>query len=170
MSKNNACVLLYPDYQDARQAIEKLQAQGFNMKTVSIIGRTTANQQPLFGMPAGDKEIRFQNIVAQSWKNLWKLPGGALSFTLADFGSLIAAGSIVGLLTQEKKDMDINNRFTVLATALFDMGVPAGNIKQYEDAVKKQKIMLAINGARSDVERACHILHNEMQQATVHIA
>ncbi len=170
MSKKNACVLLYPSYQGARQAVEKLQAQSFNMKTVSIIGRAAASQQQLFGMPASDKKIYFQNIPARSWKSLWNLPGGALFFTLADFGSLIAAGSIVVLLTQEKEDMDINNRFTVLATALFNMGIPGENVKQYEDAVKTEKIMLTINGVRSDVEQACHILHNETQQATVHIA
>ncbi len=170
MSKKNACVLLYPDYQDARQAVEKLQAHSFNMNTVSIIGRAKAELQPLFDEPADDEEIYFQNITAQSWKHLWKLPGGALFFTLADSGSLITAGSIVSLLTQEKENMDINNRFTVLATALFNMGVPGKNIKQYEDAIKAEKIMLTINGTRSEVEQACHILHNETQQATVHIA
>ena len=170
MSKKNACVLLYPDYQDARQAVEKLQAHSFNTNTVSIIGRAEAEQKPHFDAPAGGKKIYFQNITAQSWKHLWALPGGALFFTLADFGSLITAGSIVALLTQKEEDMDINNRFTVLATALFNMGVPGKNIKQYEDAVKAEKIMLTINGTRSEVEQACHILHNETQQATVHIA
>lgn len=170
MSKKNACVLLYPNYQDARQAVEKLQRQNFNMKTVSIIGRGSAEQQQHFGTPATDEQVSFQNIPARLWKSLWELPGGALFFTLADFGALVAAGSIVALLMQEKEGMDINNRFTVLATALFNMGIPRESITQYEDAVRSEKILLTVNGIRSDVEQACHILHNETQRATVHIA
>jgi len=170
MSRKNACVLLYSSYQDARLAVEKLQAHSFNMKTVSIIARRSAKQQQFFGTPASDEQISFQNIPARLWKSLWELPGGALFFTLADFGALVAAGSIVALLMQEKKDMDINNGFTVLSTALFNMGIPRESISQYEDAVKAEKVLLTVNGIRSDVEQACQILHNETQRATVHIA
>lgn len=170
MSKKNACVLLYPNYQDARQAVEKLQTQNFNMKTVSIIGKGDASLQQHFGTSAIDKQVGFHNISARWRESLWNIPGGVLFFTLADFGALVAAGSIVALLMQEKNDMDINKGFTVLATALFNMGIPGESIKQYEEAVKAEKILLTVNGVRSDVEQACHILHNETQQATVHIA
>ncbi len=140
------------------------------MKTVSIIGKGDASSQQHFGAPVTDEQVHFQNIAARLWNSLWNLPGGALFFTLEHFGQLVAAGSIVALLMQERNDMDINNSFTVLATALFNMGIPRDSIKQYEDAVKAEKILLTVNGIRSDVEQACHILHNETQQATVHIA
>lgn len=170
MSKKNACVLLYLNYQGARQAVEKLQTRNFNMKTVSIIGKGDASLQPHFGKPVNDEPVHFQNIPARWRQSLWNIPGGALFFTLADFGSLVTAGSIVTLLMQEINNMDINNGFTVLATALFNMGIPRESIKQYEKSVQTEKILLTVNGERSDVEQACQILHNEKQQATVHIA
>jgi len=170
MSRKNSCVLLYPNDQDTRRAVEKLQTQNFNMKSVSIIGKCSTDEEHQFEKIATNEQMLFQGIHASLRKNLWSQLGGALFFSLSDTGSLITAGAIVNLLKHEQKGIDIGNSFTVLGLALFNMGIPGDCVKRYEKAVKTGKFLLTVNGNRGDVEQACHLLHNETQQATVHIA
>lgn len=170
MSRKNTCVLLYPNDQQTRQAVKKLQTQDFNMKSVSIIGKYLADKKLHSVKLATDEPLNFQGLQASFQKSLWPQLGGALFFVLPDIGSLITAGAIIELLKQEQKDIDIGNDFTALGLALFNVGVPVDCIKQYESAVKKEKFLLIVNGTRNDVEQACQVLHSETQQATVHIA
>lgn len=165
MSRKNTCVLIYSNYQDARQAVTILQAQNFNMNTVSIIGKAGANQSSEF---AG--QLQFHNYPQRLSKNLWAIPGGILFFKAEYSEALIAAGAIVKLLVLENQTIDINEGFTALATALFNMGIPLESIKQYENAVISDNVLLTVNGSIDAVELACRILHNKIQQMTVHIA
>ena len=170
MFKKNTCVLLYSSPQAAEQGIEKLQIQAFNMKTVSILGKGSQNEEHTIGLYSSGEQLHFKGAQATFWESLWSRLNGASFFWLPDFGPLAAAGPIVSLLVEVQESIEVGGSFNVLVEALFSMGIPRDSIIDYEGAAKAGKIMLIVHGLRSDVERACYILHSETQQVAVHMA
>lgn len=167
--EKNTCILSYTNTKDAGQAIEKLQAQNFNMAVVSIVGNGNHEEENAIGIYTINGNKHFQGAQANFWESLWQQLNGELFLMLPGLGSLAAAGSIVPLLVKGHDATDIHG-FTALGIAFFTMGVPVDSISQYESAIKAGKILLIVNAKRGEVERSCEILHSEMQQATVHLA
>ncbi len=170
MSKKYACVSICPTYQAAEQALEKLQTEGFDLQQVSIVGKGYHDEAHPIGFYTADNSIRYWGLQDAFWGKLWSLLPGAAFFWVPDFGSLAAAGPVVGLLVTGLEDVAIGGGFGVLGAALYTMGVPRNTIFQYEKIVKAEKILLIVDGQRNDIEHACDILHSELQQVTVHIA
>jgi len=86
---------------------------------------------------------------------------------------LILAGNMAKLINNEIRFDTFDNmslQLNLLQKVLFIIGVPAGNINEYEQAVKDNKILLLVHASQQEVEYACEALHSEMQQVTVHRA
>ncbi|RKZ57348.1 MAG: hypothetical protein DRQ44_15865 [Gammaproteobacteria bacterium] len=169
MPDKNTCIFSYTTPNDALQAFRKLQAQNFNLTAVSIVGNGRYKKEHAVGIYTKDGRSHFQGAQAMFWESLWRNLDGELFIVVPERASLAATGGIVQLLIKEQVDVDIHG-FSVLGVALFNMGVPADGIAQYEAAIKAGKILLIVNGKRGEVERSCEVLHSEMQQATVHLA
>jgi len=169
MPDKNTCILSYSNSQEVLQAIRKLQANNFNLSTVSIIGNGNDKNECVVGIYRKAGQTRFYGAQAMFWESLWQTFDGELFLMVPESESLTAAGLIVSLLVKEQDDVDIHG-FSVLGAALFKMGVPGESIHQYESAIKAEKILLIVNARRTEVERSCEILHSESQRATVHLA
>ena len=140
------------------------------MRQVSIIGKVCHDEGPAIGFYCEDNHIRSCGEQTAFWDNLWHLLPGAGVFCLPGFELLAAAGSIVSLMVRGLENVDIGERFSLPGAALFEIGIPRGNIGEYEQSIKAGKFLLLVYGERHDVECACDILRCETQEVTVHSA
>jgi hypothetical protein len=170
MSKKYTCVLLYSNHESAEQDTKLLQAQDFDMDTVSIVSWSHHHKTQALGLYTAGGQMRFHGDHARFWENLWNTLNGVAFFWTADFGVLIAAGSIVNLLAQKHEDVDVGQHFSILGSALFSIGIPKNSIRQYEHSIQSENLLLIVHGQHDDVERACQLLHSKTQQVTVHMA
>jgi len=175
MQEKNICILVYENDQDVSLAIEQLQKQQFNLKTVSIVGNgntafdSSAENRHL-GIYVLDEMIQLQSKKGGLWEDMWLKFSDRLLFLLPNFGALVAMGPIVRMMVETYDDLDIRSNLSVLGAALLGMGVPRDSIKQYEEELKAGKFFLMVNAVRSEVEHCSHILHSKEYQATVHLA
>ena len=169
MPETNTCILSYTSTEEVEKAIRKLQAEKFNLATVSIIGNGEQCEDDVVGIYTRGRNIHFHGKQEKFWEHLWQQFDGALLLVIPDIGVLVATGRIVPLLVKENEDIDIHG-FSSLGVALYDMGVPVESISRYEQTVKAGNILLIVNARRIEVEHCCRILHSEIQQATVHLA
>lgn len=170
MSEKNTCVSIYPTHQATEQALGKLQLEVIDLQQVSIVGKGYHGTEHPIGFYNTDGRNRYWGLQGNFWGDLWGLLAGAAFLWVPGFGSLAAAGPIVSLLERGLEGVATGGGFGVLGAALYNAGAPRNAIVQYEKAVKADKFLLIVHGERSDVERACGILHGELQQVTVHTA
>ncbi len=170
MSKKNCCVSIYPTHQATEWALGELRKADIDLRQVSIAGRGYHSEaHPIGFYNVGDR-ICYWGLQGDFWADLWGLLSGAAFFWVPDFGPLAAAGPLVASLMCGLEGVAIGGGFDVFGAALYSMGIPRNSISQYEQAVKEEQFLLIVNGERDVVEHACEILHNEMQQVTVHRA
>ena len=157
MPDRNTCVLTYSSTEDTCEAIRKLQQENFDLAHVSIVGIYSNIKNDCL------------TDEAESIDKLSPLFSAKKSFLIEGLGSVRTTGKISQLIVEEQNKIDIH-RFSKLGMAFSIMGIPEQSIHQYESAIKAGKILLIVNSTRNEVELSCKILHNELHQATVHLA
>jgi len=170
MPEKNTCVSIYPTHQTSEQAIGKLQKEGIDLQHISIVGMGYHNEEHPIGFHTAGDRIRYWGLQSEFWGSVWGQMTGAAFFWVPGFGPLAAAGPIVALLVRGLEDVAIGGGFGMLGAALYSMGVPRSSIAEYEQAIKAEKFLVIVHGARSAVEHACGILHSKTQQVAVHTA
>jgi len=170
VKERNACISIYSTHQATEHALGKLQAHGLLLRYVSILAKGCLDVDHPTGIYTIDDQIHYCGHQAEFWARLNSLLEDASFFWLPDYGPLAAAGHIVDLLLSDREDITRHGGFSVLGSALFEMGVPRVSIVDYEQAIRSGQLLLIVHDGRDPVELACKILHSENQQVTVHYA
>lgn len=170
MTERNICISIYSTLRAVEQALGKLQTESIDLKQVSVVGKGFHKEEHPIGFHATGDGLRFWGHQGSFWDGVWSLESGAAFFWVPGLGPLAAVGPIVTLLVRGLEGVAIGGGLGVLGAALYGMGVPRNSIAEYEQEFKAEKLLLIVHGQRSDVERACGILHNETQQVAVHTA
>ena len=155
--KNTAAFGIFPSYNAADAAVDRLHAAGFSNDDVSVL---MADRQ-------SSKEFASEkNTKAPEGTTAGVLGGGTLGGTLGllaglgalaipGVGPLIAAGPIMGALA----GLGIGGAVGGLLGALVGMGIPEYEAKRYEGRVKDGGILISVHCDTSDeVSRAKDLL------------
>ena len=167
MTERNICISIYSTHRAVERALGKLQTESIDLKQVSVVGKGFHKEEHTIGFHTTGDGLRFRGLQSAFWDGVWSLRSGAAFFWVPGLGPLAAVGPIVTLLVRGLEGVALGG---VLGAALYGLGVPRSSIAEYEQEFKAEKLLLIVHGQRSDVERACGILHNETQQVAVHTA
>ena len=170
MAEKNSCVSIYPTTQAAAQALGDLLAADCELRNVSVVGKGCHAEDHTIGFYRAAERICYCGCQGRFWDDVWNQLADAAFFWVPGYGPLVAAGRIVPLMVRGLEDVEIGGGFSVPGAALHGIGVPRGNIDEYEQAIQAEKLLLLVHGERCDVEQAYEILHCETQQVTVHSA
>jgi len=170
INEKNACISIYTTHQATEHALGKLQTHGLSLRHVSILARGCLDVDHPIGIYTIDDRIHYCGLQAEFWAGLHNLLDKASFFWLPGYGPLAAVGHIVDLLLSDRQYITLHGGFSVLGSALFEMGVPRDSIVDYEQAIRSGRLLLIVHNGRDPVELACKILHSENQQVTVHYA
>ena len=145
---------IYSTHHEAEEAIKTLNAEGFDMKNLSIIGREYHTEEhPLGFVNSGDRMVSYGKYGA-FWGTIWGLLFGSAFMLVPGVGPFIFAGYSVAAI----EGAFLGGGLGVLAGALTSIGVPEGSVVKYEAALKAGSFLLIARGNPAEVQRAREIL------------
>lgn len=158
MANKDSVVAACDAHPEAGQAVQRLQKAGFDMRKLSIIGKSRDEDKQITGTYCIGERVRYWGKAGAFWSGLWGMPGGSGAFSVPGMGSILVAGplvaSIVGALEQTMAIGGLN----ALGVAFYNLGIPQNSITAHEASLKEGKLLVIAHGSSEEVARAREIL------------
>jgi len=167
MTKNDSIVAIYPSHTAAEAAIKELQQSGFDMKSLSIVGRDYHTDEHVVGYYNAGDRMKAWGKRGAFWGGIWGWLFGSAFFFVPGVGPLLIAGPLVSWLVGAVEGALMVGGLSALGAGLFSMGIPKDSILQYETALKTDKFILIAHGSMEDAAKAKDILQRT-QPETLH--
>ena len=149
---------LYDTHAQAEQAVEELQANGYNMQQLSIVGQEYHTEEKVVGYyNMGDRMLSWGGSGA-FWGSIWSLLFGSAFFLVPGVGPLLIAGPFVATLVAALEGAVVVGSVSALAGALVSIGIPENSVLEYETEIKAGKFLLIAHGTTAEVAQAREIL------------
>ena len=149
---------LYDTHAQAEQAVKDLQANGYNLKNLSIVGQEYHTEEKVVGYyNLGDRMLSWGGTGA-FWGSIWSLLFGSAFFLVPGVGPLLIAGPLVAALVVALEGAAVGGTLSALAGALASIGIPENSVLEYETEIKAGKFLLLAHGTAAEVVRAREIL------------
>ena len=159
MTINQSSVIaVYPNHQDAEDAVKELQKCSFDMKKLSIVGKDFHSEEQVRGYYNTGDRIKFWGKLGAFWGGLWGLFFGSLFMFIPVIGHIIVFGPLAAAIAGAVEGAVLTGGLTALGAALVSIGIPKDSVLKYETEVKSEKFLLIAHGTKEDVEKAKQIL------------
>lgn len=158
MNHDHVMSALYDTHAQAEQAVTELQANGYNMKQLSIVGQEYHTEEKVVGYyNLGDRMLSWGGNGA-FWGSIWGMLFGSAFFLIPGVGPLLLAGPLVGMLAGAVEGAVVVGGISALGAALVSIGIPENSVLEYETEIKAGKFLLLAHGSATEVARAREIL------------
>jgi hypothetical protein len=170
MGDKNSAVAIYDTHVLAEAAVKELQRSGFDMKTLSIVGKDYHTEENVVGYYNTGDRMKYWGKMGAFWGGFWGLLFGGGFFFIPGIGPLVVAGPIVSWLVGALEGAAVVGGMSALGGALFGMGIPKDSVVKYETALKADKFLVIAHGTAANAEKAKQILVKTSPAATaVHL-
>lgn len=167
--KTNSVVAVFDSHDKAEKAVRELQADGFDMTKLSIVGKDYHTEEHVVGYYNAGDRMSYWGQQGALWGGLWGFLFGSAFFWVPGLGPLLVAGPMVAWIVGALEGAVVVGGISVLGAALASIGIPKNSIVQYETEVKNGKLLLVAHGTADEVERARGLLHRtQAKSPTVH--
>jgi len=152
---------VYDTRSGAEAAIKFLARRGFDMSTVSIVGRGVHGDEEAHGFYTVGDRVRAWGASGGFWGAAWGLLLGSAVFVMPPFGLVLAAGPITAALVAALEGIAIVGGMSALSAALARAGVPHDQARRHEADVLAGHLLLIVHGSPADAARARAILSDQ---------
>jgi hypothetical protein len=159
-SAHASVVAVYDSHEAAEAAVRTLAASGFDMKTLSIVGRDHATEDGVVGYYQAGDRVRAWGKRGAFWGGLWALFLGSALFVIPGVGPLFAAGPVVAWIVAALEGATMVGGMSALAAGLYHIGIPKDHALAYETQIKAGKFVVIAHGTREQVDQSKTILVN----------
>ena len=167
--KTNSVVAVFDSHDKAENAVRELQADGFDMQKLSIVGKDYHTEEHVVGYYNAGDRMSYWGQQGAMWGGLWGFLFGSAFFWVPGLGPLLIAGPLVAWIVGALEGAVVLGGLSVLGAALASIGIPKNSIVQYETEVKNGKLLLVAHGKADEVERARGLLHRtQAKTSTIH--
>ena len=158
MSKTDIAVAIYDSHTQAEEAVHKLARAGFDMKTISILGKDYHSEEHVVGyFNAGDR-ARFFGKLGAFWGGMAGILFGSALMFVPVVGHIVVLGPIAATIAAGLQGAVLGGGFSALVGALTAIGVPKDSVLRYETALKASKFLVIVHGGGDDIRRAHDVL------------
>lgn len=158
MSKIDLAVAVYDSHEQAEAAVRELAKAGFDMKTISILGKDYQTEESITGyFNAGDR-AKFFGKFGAFWGGLAGLLFGSAMLFVPVVGHIIILGPIAATLAGGLEGAVLGGGAGALVGALSSVGIPKNSVLRYETAIKANKFLVLIHGEADTILRARNVL------------
>ena len=158
MSKTDIAVAVYDAHMQAQDAVHKLAKSGFDMKTISILGKDYHSEEHVVGyFNVGDR-ARFFGKLGAFWGGLAGVLFGSALMFVPVVGHIVVLGPIAATIAGGLQGAVLGGGFSALLGALTAIGVPKDSVLRYETALKASKFLVIVHGGAEDIRRAQDVL------------
>jgi hypothetical protein len=158
MDSENSVIATFGDHPAAEAAVRKLAAAGFEMKALSVIGKSYHSEEKVTGFyNIGDK-MKIWGRNGAFWGGLWGLFFGGMFLAIPVIGHVVILGYLAAAVLSAVEGAVVVGGLSVLGAALTSIGVPKDSVLRYETAVKADGFLVMTHGSSETVARARAIL------------
>jgi tetrahydromethanopterin S-methyltransferase subunit G len=151
-------IAVYRDHESAEEAVRRLEADGIDMKNVSIIGKDfEAVERPVGFVTTGSVAKDGAKVGALSG-GLFGLLVGAAFLVVPGIGPVIIAGPLAAALLGGVEGALGGAALGGLTGALVGLGVSKDKAIRYEADVKAGKYLVTLDGDAAQVQRTQFLL------------
>jgi hypothetical protein len=158
-AKSCSLVATYDSHDKAEAAVKELQAAGYPMKKLSIVGRDYHTDEQVVGYYNNGDRMKAWGKSGAFWGGIWGLLFGSAFFWVPGLGPLLVAGPLISWIVGALEGALVVGGLSALGAGLFGIGIPKNSILQYETALKTGKFLLIAHGTTDDASLAKEILH-----------
>jgi Heat induced stress protein YflT domain len=154
----NSVVAVFPDHTAAEEAVKRLTDAGFDMKTLSVVGKGYHTDEKVVGFYNTGDRIKFWGTRGAFWGGFWGLFFGGLFMTIPLVGHVIVLGYLATVAISAIENAVLVGGLSALGAAIYSLGVPKDSVLQYETAIKADSFLVMAHGSSDEVARAKSIL------------
>jgi hypothetical protein len=155
---HDSVVAVYDSHAAAEAAVRKLAKSGFDMKTLSIIGKDYSTEEGVVGFYNAGDRMKAWGKTGAFWGGLWGMLFGSALFVIPGVGPLFAAGPLVAWIVGALEGAAVVGGMSALGAGLYSVGIPKDSILNYETQIKAGKFVVIAHGPSAQVEKSRTIL------------
>lgn len=158
MNKSDLAVAIYDSHTRAEEAVRTLARAGFDLKTISIIGKDYHTEEHVLGyFNAGDR-AKFFGKLGAFWGGMAGMLFGAALMFVPVLGHIVVLGPLAAVIAGGLQGAVLGGGLSAIAGALSAIGVPKDSVLRYETALKASKFLVVVHGGADEVRRARDVL------------
>ncbi len=161
MEKIDSVIAVFTDHQAAEAGIRKLLTAGFDIKSLSVVGKGYQTGENVVGFHNTDDRIRFWGLRGAFWSGLWALFFGGVFVTVPVVGNVVVLGYLATTAIAVIENTIAVGGLNALGAALHSIGAPKDSIIQYEVAVKADGFLVMAHGPADEMATAKSYLRTE---------
>lgn len=165
MSQSQAVVGVFKTFEDAEDAIREIQASGFDMQKLSLVGKGYHTEERVVGFYNTGDRMQLWGQHGAFWGALWGLFFGSAFFVLPGLGPIMMAGPLAALFVATLEGAVVGGGLSALGAALVSIGVPPNSTIQYEAEIKVGKYLVIAHGTEEELAKISHFLEPAQQVA-----
>lgn len=154
MDNIDTVIAVFADHPAAEAAIKKLNAAGFDMKHLSVVGKGYHTDEKVVGFYNTGDRIKFWGTRGAFWGAFWGLFLGGLFVTVPVVGQVVVLGYLAAIVIGVIENAVVVGGVSALAAALYSIGIPKDSVIQYETALKTDNFLVMAHGAAAEITRA----------------
>jgi hypothetical protein len=158
MEKTDTIIAVFPDHNAAEAAVKKLAQAGFDLKSLSVVGKGYHTDEKVVGFYNVGDRVKFWGKQGAFWGGLWGLFFGGLFITIPVVGYVAVLGYLATVMIAAIENAVVVGGLGALGAALYSVGVPKDSVIQYETALKADSFLLMAHGPAAEIDRAKTIL------------
>jgi len=162
----SAVIGVFDFHAQAEQAIKALEADGFPLRRLSIIGKGYQSEEKPTGFYTTGDRVKTWGGAGMFWGSLWGLLFGAAFFWIPGVGPVAAAGPFVHLLVTAVEGAVVVGGLSALGAALVSLGLPKKEVIKYEKYIKADRYLVIAHGTPEEVAKAGYLMEQQKAAET----
>jgi len=158
MEKMDTIIAVFPDHNAAEGAVKRLAQAGFDLKSLSFVGKGYHTDEKVVGFYNAGDRVKFWGRQGAFWGGLWGLFFGGLFITIPVVGYVGVLGYLATVMIAAIENAVVVGGLSALGAALYSIGVPKDSVIEYETALKADSLLLMVHGPAAEIDRAKTIL------------
>ncbi len=157
-AKADSIIAVFAEHNAAEAAVKKLNAAGFDMKNLSVVGKGYHTDEKVVGFYNMGDRIKFWGKRGAFWGGLWGLFFGGLFLTIPVVGHVVVLGYLATVAITALENAVMVGGLSAIGAALYSIGIPKDSVIQYETALKADNFLVMAHGTTEEMARAKTIL------------
>ncbi len=167
MADDNSCAALYRTHEQVEAAIRVLQTAEFDIRKISIVGKSYHGEENPIGLYKIDDRVSFWGAQGAFWGGMCS----AALFWMPGLGPVVLAGPLVATLVGALEGGMAVGGLSALGVALYSIDIPKDSIIRYEAALNSNQYLIIVHGTQKEVERVYEVLVvSESTDAAIHLS
>ena len=158
METTDTVIAVFADHNAAEKAVKELNAGGFDMKHLSVVGKGYHTDEKVVGFYNVGDRVKFWGTRGAFWGGLWGLFFGGLFMAVPVVGHVVVLGYLAAIAISGIETAVMVGGLSALGAALYSIGIPRDSVIQYETALKADSFLVMAHGTAEEMARARAIL------------